>query len=53
MVNHEIYLERILQVVPEPIKAAFGENLEYLDAFDASSVATAAGKAPVRRKLTD
>jgi len=42
MVNHEIYLERILQVVPKPIRAAFGENLEYLDAFDVSRVATAA-----------
>jgi HTH-type transcriptional regulator, sugar sensing transcriptional regulator len=34
LVNHEIYLERILLEVGEPLKRLYGENLEALDAFD-------------------
>lgn len=33
-VNHEIYLERILQDVGEPVRRAYGDDLENLDAFD-------------------
>jgi len=34
LVNHEIYLERILQDVGEPVLAAYGEDLDGLNAFD-------------------
>ena len=34
LVNHEIYLERILQDVGPPVLDAYGENLDGLDAFD-------------------
>lgn len=34
LVNHEIYLERILLEVGEPVTDLFGRNLDRLDAFD-------------------
>ena len=34
LVNHEIYLERIMQTVGKPIRDRFGKSLEKLDAFD-------------------
>jgi HTH-type transcriptional regulator, sugar sensing transcriptional regulator len=34
LVNHEIYIERIMQEVGKPVSDVFGKNLEKLDAFD-------------------
>jgi sugar-specific transcriptional regulator TrmB len=34
LVNHEIYLERVMTVAGEPLMAVFGPDLEKLDAFD-------------------
>lgn len=34
LVNHEIYLERILLEVGDPVRECYGRNLEALDAFD-------------------
>jgi len=38
LVNHEIYLERIMQKVGKPVWDVFGKNLERLDAFDGPKV---------------
>jgi len=50
LVNHEIYLERIMQQVGQPVAEAFGKNLGKLDAFDSPL----AGKKPkaLSRKST-
>jgi len=34
LVNHEIYLERVMTAAGESLVAIFGPDLEKLDAFD-------------------